>query len=144
MGALGVYFLLIFVNIGGIGQLLANFATLIVPGYFSLAALESPGKSDDTHYLTYWVVYAAFSVLEFWSKAILYWVPFYWVFKTVLFLYLGLPTFNGSRVVYQNVLRPFAVNVLGITAGSSANLKEQVNDAVDDAASSVATGVDLH
>jgi receptor expression-enhancing protein 5/6 len=129
LGASSVYFLLIFINVGGIGQLLANFACLMVPGYYSLMALETKSTADDTHYLTYWVVYAAFSVVEFWSKAILYWIPFYWVFKTFLFLYLGLPHYNGARWVYTNVLRPVSVKFLGISGGSSSSLKEKVSSA---------------
>ncbi|CAN6605542.1 protein Yop1p [Trichomonascus vanleenenianus] len=148
IGFLGVYFLLIFLNVGGIGQLLANIATLVVPGYYSLIALETRGTADDTHYLTYWVVYAFFSVIEFWSKTILYWIPFYWLFKTVFFLYIGLPQFNGGRQVYTSVVRPFAVKVLGVTGGSSASLREKVEAAQANSeeprdAASVATGVDL-
>jgi receptor expression-enhancing protein 5/6 len=109
-----VYVLLVFLNLGGIGQLLANFATLVVPAYYSLLAIESPGKSDDTHYLTYWVVYAFFSVIEFWSGVILYWIPFYWVFKTIFFLYLSLPFYNGSRWIYASVVRPIATSVQSI------------------------------
>jgi receptor expression-enhancing protein 5/6 len=109
-----VYVLLVFLNLGGIGQLLANFATLVVPAYYSLLAIESPGKADDTHYLTYWVVYAFFSVIEFWSGVILYWIPFYWVFKTIFFLYLSLPFYNGSRWIYVSVVRPIATSILSI------------------------------
>lgn len=65
--------------------------------------------------MTYWVVYAGFSVLEFWSNTLLYWIPFYWVLKTVLFLYLGLPQFSGAKLVYLKFLRPFSVKFLGIT-----------------------------
>jgi receptor expression-enhancing protein 5/6 len=138
-----LYFLLIFVNVGGVGQLLANFATLVIPGYYSLVALESHSTRDDIHYLTYWVVYAAFSVFEFWSNAILYWIPFYWLFKTVLFLYLGLPQYNGARWVYQTVVRPFSVSVLGVNSHEAASsLKEKVNEAAL-AAEGHSSGVDL-
>lgn len=125
-GVAVLYFLLVFLNLGGIGQLLANFATLVVPGYYSILAIESPGHSDDTHYLTYWVVYAFFSVIEFWSRTILYWVPFYWVFKTIFFLYLSLPFYNGSRWIYTTVIRPLA-DQLGIRSSSS-SLKEALKD----------------
>lgn len=92
LGFVGFYFILIFLNIGGIGQLLSNIAGLVIPGYYSLLALETPGKADDTQYLTYWVVFATLNVFEFWSKAILYWVPFYYLFKTAFLLYIGLPS----------------------------------------------------
>lgn len=124
--------------------MLSNFATLVIPGYFSLQALETRTTDDDTQYLTYWVVYACFSVVEFWSRTILYWVPFYWVFKTIFFLYLGLPQFGGSRLVYTHVIRPFTVKFINGSGGSSANLKEKVGSIVDEEpAASVATGVDL-
>lgn len=127
-GFLVVYFLIIFLNIGGIGQLFSNLAAVVVPGYLSLQALETPGTNDDTQYLTYWVVYAVFTILEFWSSMILYWVPFWWLFKTIFFLWLGLPQTNGAQIVYTNVLRPFSINVLGIRGGGVAsNLNEKVS-----------------
>lgn len=127
-GFLIFYFLIIFLNIGGIGQLFANLASVVLPGYLSLQALETPGKGDDTQYLTYWVVYAVFTILEFWSSLILYWIPFWWLLKTVFFLWLGLPQTNGARVVYAKVIRPFSINVLGIRGGGVAsNLNEKVS-----------------
>lgn len=133
---------MIFLNIGGIGQLLANFASLVIPGYYSLIALETKTTDDDVQFLTYWVVYAVFSVVEFWSNAILYWIPFYWLFKTIFFLYIGLPQYGGSRIIYLNVIRPFSIKFLGIKGGVSASssLKEKIADAAD--AASIATSVD--
>ncbi|KAK9466855.1 TB2/DP1, HVA22 family-domain-containing protein [Lipomyces arxii] len=132
LGAVGSYLFLIFLNIGGIGELLANVAGLVVPGYYSLIALESPTPTDDTQYLTYWVVFSFFSVIEFWSRAILYWVPFYWFFKVILFLYLGLPQFNGAKVVYKAVVKPVAAKLVqsaGGPASVASILKEKVETA---------------
>jgi receptor expression-enhancing protein 5/6 len=130
-----------------IGQLLANFAALVVPGYYSLLALESRNTNDDVHYLTYWVVYAFFSVIEFWSKQILYWIPFYWLFKTIFFLYIGLPHMNGSRVIYQNFIRPMSLYVINGRGSSSASLREKLSSAAsmaDDSHSVRSTGSSLH
>lgn len=46
LGLVGVYFFLIFFNIGG--EFLVNIAGFIVPGYYSLDALFSTSKVDDT------------------------------------------------------------------------------------------------
>jgi hypothetical protein len=46
-----------------------------------MKALESPNKDDDTKWLTYWVVFALFSIIEYFSDILLYWFPFYWLFK---------------------------------------------------------------
>lgn len=46
LGLLGIYFFLIFFNIAG--EFLVNIAGFIIPGYYSLDALFSAGKTDDT------------------------------------------------------------------------------------------------
>lgn len=51
IGGLGfVYFFLIFLNFGG--QLLTNLAGFLVPGYYSMNALFTVSKVDDTQWLT--------------------------------------------------------------------------------------------
>ena len=46
LGLAGIYFFLVFFNIAG--EFLVNFAGFIVPGYYSLDALFSASKTDDT------------------------------------------------------------------------------------------------
>jgi receptor expression-enhancing protein 5/6 len=50
LGLIATYFFFIFFNIGG--QFLTNLAGFVIPGYYSLEALFSVGKSDDTQWLT--------------------------------------------------------------------------------------------
>jgi len=50
LGLIGVYFFFIFFNFGG--QFLTNLAGFIIPGYYSLDALFSASKVDDTQWLT--------------------------------------------------------------------------------------------
>lgn len=86
LGLAGLYFFLVFFNLGG--AFLVNFAGFILPGYYSLEALFSVSKSDDTQWLTvkkssflcsdsanmrqYWVVYAFLNVFENLINAV-YW-----------------------------------------------------------------------
>lgn len=46
LGIAALYFFLIFFNIAG--QFLVNTAGFVIPGYYSLEALFSTGKADDT------------------------------------------------------------------------------------------------
>jgi len=46
LGLAGLYFFLVFFNIGG--KFLVDFAGFILPGYYSLDALFSASKVDDT------------------------------------------------------------------------------------------------
>jgi len=103
LGLVGLYFFLVFFNIGG--EFLVNFAGFILPGYYSLEALFSTSKVDDTQWLTYWVVYAFLTVFESIINAV-YWFPFYYVFKFILILWMALPVTNGAQIVFRSFLHP--------------------------------------
>ncbi len=47
----------------------------VYPAYASFKAIESPDKHDDTMWLTYWVVFAVFSIAETFSDTLLWWFP---------------------------------------------------------------------
>ena len=91
------------------GQLLSNLAGVALPTYYSLQAIETTGGADDTRMLTYWVVYGFITVVEYWSNVILYWVPFYFLLKTVFLLWLVLPQFSGAVLVYDKAIRPATI-----------------------------------
>lgn len=44
-------------------------------------AIRSAQKEDDTHWLIYWTVFAAFSLIDFIAEFIFSYFPVYWVFK---------------------------------------------------------------
>lgn len=136
----GAYAVLTFLNIGGIGQLLSNIAGFVVPGYLSLNALETSTSKDDTQLLTYWVVFAFLNVLEFWSKAILYWIPLYWFIKTCVLLYLAIPQTGGAVMVYNTLLRPVAQKYV-IKGNSASNVADDLMKKANTAAEGHSTGV---
>lgn len=103
LGLGALYFFLIIFNLGG--QLLTNIAGFVIPGYFSLAALFTANKADDTQWLTYWVVFAFFTVIES-LVSVVYWFPFYYTFKFVFLLWLSLPAFKGAEIVFRSFLAP--------------------------------------
>uniref|UniRef100_A0A3Q3KIL2 Receptor expression-enhancing protein n=1 Tax=Monopterus albus TaxID=43700 RepID=A0A3Q3KIL2_MONAL len=87
--------------------LLCSLISFVYPAYYSIKAIESPGKEDDTKWLTYWVVYSVFSLGEFFSDIFLYWFPFYYAFKCLFLLWCMAPmSWNGSQIIYNKVVRP--------------------------------------
>ncbi|KAL2021218.1 hypothetical protein VTK56DRAFT_7405 [Thermocarpiscus australiensis] len=117
IGIVALYFFLIVFNLGG--QLLTNIAGFVIPGYYSLNALFTASKSDDTQWLTYWVVFAFFTVLES-LVSVVYWFPFYYTFKFVFLLWLSLPAFKGADIIFRSFLAPTLSRYFH-TSGSTAS-----------------------
>ncbi|KAF5300909.1 hypothetical protein FQR65_LT09072 [Abscondita terminalis] len=93
---------------GFAGQLVCNSIGFVYPAYVSIRAIESPSKNDDTKWLTYWVVFAIFSVVEYFADCIVGWFPMYWLLKCIFMVWLMIPTdFNGSIILYEKVIKPY-------------------------------------
>lgn len=108
LGLGGVIVLWLIVGYGA--QFLCNFIGFLYPAYASVKAIESSNKEDDTQWLTYWVVYSAFSLIEFFTDIFLFWIPFYWLLKCFFLLYCMAPAaWNGSALIYNKFLRPFVL-----------------------------------
>ncbi|KAI1908997.1 ER membrane protein DP1/Yop1 [Ophidiomyces ophidiicola] len=125
LGLVGIYFFLVFFNIAG--EFLVNFAGFLIPGYWSLHALFTTSKNDDTQWLTYWVVYAFLTVIESAINAA-YWFPFYYIFKFVLVLWMALPQTRGAQIVFNSLIQP-AFSRYFQSGSTSANLRSQADQA---------------
>jgi receptor expression-enhancing protein 5/6 len=87
--------------------LLANSIGFLYPAYWSIKALETNDLKDDKKWLTYWVVFAFFSVLEYFSGFLVYLIPFYWLLKCVFMVWCMLPgQNNGSEIIYNRLIKP--------------------------------------
>ncbi|KAJ9142760.1 Protein YOP1 [Pleurostoma richardsiae] len=124
IGLVALYFFFIVFNLGG--QLLTNFAGFIVPGYYSLDALFTASKADDTQWLTYWVVFAFFTVLESLLNVV-YWFPFYYTFKFVFLLWLALPTFRGADIVFRSFIQPIFARYFHSSASTASGLRAKAD-----------------
>jgi receptor expression-enhancing protein 5/6 len=84
-----------------------NFLGFAFPAYASFKAIESPEKDDDTQWLTYWVVFSAFSLLETFSDVLAESFPTYYAFKFAFLIWLSAPVTRGAEFLYSNFIRPF-------------------------------------
>lgn len=104
VGLFGVLALCIFS--GFWASSITNFVGFLYPAYASVAALESSGKDDDTQWLTYWVVFGFFCIVENFTDYILYWIPFYYAIKVTFLVWCMIPKYQGAKTVYTTVIKP--------------------------------------
>ncbi|KAJ1797467.1 ER membrane protein DP1/Yop1 [Coemansia sp. RSA 2399] len=108
-GVASVWVTLVFFNIGA--PLLVNLVGFGYAAYASLGAIESPGKEDDTQWLTYWVIFGLLNVVEYFTGFLLYWFPFFYVAKLGLLVWLMLPATRGAEKLYHAGVRPIMLNL---------------------------------
>lgn len=122
---LGAFFA-IYMIFGYFAEFVSNVVGLVYPAYASTRAIESADRNDDTRWLTYWVVYACFSIVDFFADGILSIFPFYWLVKVLFLAYCFAPVRNnGSVRIYNGLVRPYFLksNVALETAYAKASAK---------------------
>jgi len=82
------------------------FVTVLYPALHSIRAIQSKNEDDDKTWLTYWMIYGAFTFLETFFGFVLRFIPYFDYLKLGFFAWLMLPNFKGANVVYENVLKP--------------------------------------
>ncbi|XP_039266953.1 receptor expression-enhancing protein 5-like isoform X3 [Styela clava] len=146
-GLLG--FFLMWIASGYFASLICNAIGFVYPAYKSVKAIESKDKDDDTEWLMYWVVFATFSVVEFFSDIFLSWFPFYFLAKCVFLLWCMAPGgYNGSSMIYFKFIRPFILknesvidNALNVVQGGAKKIADVATSEAKDAAAAVAAEV---
>lgn len=117
LGILSLYLI-----VGRAAQFVCNLIGFIYPAYKSLMALETSNKEDDSKWLTYWVVFAAFSVIEFFSDVLLSWFPLYWLAKVAFLIWCSADMPNGgAAVIYNRAIRPLFLQHKNKLSGASSN-----------------------
>mmetsp|Transcript_35799 Transcript_35799/g.42755 ORF Transcript_35799/g.42755 Transcript_35799/m.42755 type:complete len:175 (-) Transcript_35799:73-597(-) len=113
------YFFLLFCSLIGFclyfvggGKLITDLVSFIYPAYQSFKAIDSVDPTDDTQWLTYWVVFAFVSIIENVFTIIADVIPFYFVMKVGFFVWLYHPKFLGAGLVYSQGIKPFILPYL--------------------------------
>merc|ERR1711977_218036 len=95
-------------------RLLINLVGFVYPAYKSFKAVESGDKKDDTLWLTYWVVFAFFSLTEQAADFLISWIPMYFFLKVAFLVWCYHPVTAGATTIYSLALKPYLLPHLGI------------------------------
>ena len=76
------------------------------PCFMSFLALESKEEDDDKQWLTYWVVFGLFNIVDQFAGFILSFIPFYYLLKLCFLIWLFHPITKGATTVYDMFIQP--------------------------------------
>jgi receptor expression-enhancing protein 5/6 len=111
----------------GIG---ASYITCLLgvayPAFMSFLALESSDESETTQWLTYWVVFGLFNIVDQFAGFILHFIPFYYFLKLGFLVYLFHPSFKGATYVYENYLKEAVKPVEKLAENAEEALKKRI------------------
>ena len=137
IAAVGSVVLLILLVLQG-WTILITTITVLYPAVHSIRAIESPDEDDDKIWLTYWMIFGLFTVAETFLGFVFYFIPYWDWLRLTLFIWLLLPNFNGSKVLYESVIRKLLTENkdliekwINMTTNYAENMKK---DAMDQAA----------
>ena len=106
--ALGLMAITVLLLVFGVGaELITDLIGMFYPMYMSFKALETKEGDDDKLWLTYWVVYAIYKVVDEWAEILFFWVPFYYPIKLAFLVFLFAPQTKGAVKLYDGFVRPF-------------------------------------
>jgi len=100
-------FFVLFIIAGFGARFLTNLVGFVYPIYGSFRALKSPDTTDDALWLTYWVVFGFFSLIESATDVLFFWIPFYNFVKMAFLIYLYAPQTKGANHIFNNIINPF-------------------------------------
>ena len=121
-------FVLVFSGI--LDVMVCNLLGTIYPAYLSFKAIETKEGEDDKQWLTYWVVFAIYSVVDDFSSVLLFWLPFYYPIKLALLIWMVWPKTKGALIIYEKLVK----KVLKMYEGQIDEKIRLVNEKADEAA----------
>jgi receptor expression-enhancing protein 5/6 len=117
----------LFVYLNVLESFITNLVGTLYPAFWTMKSIEMRGD-DDKQWLTYWVVFAFFSIIDMFSGFILKFIPFYFFLKIIFLIWLFMPNSGGAHIIYHllvvRVFKSFEKNIDHATDKFSEYTKE--------------------
>ena len=92
----------------GVGQsIITTLIGVVYPAFASFIALETEEKEDDKQWLTYWVCFGFFQIIDCFGGIILQFIPFYFFLKVAFMVWLFHPKSMGAMWLYNNYMQAY-------------------------------------
>jgi len=79
---------------------------LLFPAYSSYKAIKAASFQEYVRWIMYWIVFSLFTVVEIFTDILFSWLPFYYLSKIVIVLWLAMPFTKGSTFIYRKIIHP--------------------------------------
>ena len=139
---LGLFIAVIFVYFNIFDSIITNLVGTVYPAFWTIKSLEQNSIEEQKKWLTYWVVFGAFIIVDMGSPVIVKFIPFYFVLKILFLMWLFMPGSNGCTIVYylndmfhDNNLKNFKNNKISgkkyISLDNKKNMKEDKDNNIN-------------
>ena len=100
---MGLLASILIVSIGYFEKIITNLIGTIYPAYWTMKSLQSQ-EDEDKYWLTYWVVFALFTIVDLFSGFLMKLIPFYFIMKIIFLIWLFMPNTKGCYYIYYFIV----------------------------------------
>lgn len=93
-------------------MLFSDLIGFVYPVYASIKSIQTSDNESHTQWLTYWLIFGMFKVVEGIADAIISLIPFFFPAKVIFLIWCYYPSFKGAQVIYDAVLKPYVVPLI--------------------------------
>ena len=102
---LGLVLCVVFVYFNILDTIITNLVGTLYPAFWTIKSLEQNIVEEQKKWLTYWVVFGSFIIIDMVSVVIVKFIPFYFVLKILFLIWLFMPGSNGCTIIYYLVVK---------------------------------------
>ena len=142
---IGLILSVIFVYLNIFDTIITNLVGTLYPAFWTIKSIEKDDLKEQRNWLTYWIVFGFFVLMDMFSPIIVKFIPIYFVMKIMLLIWLLMPGSYGCIFVYnlivKKIIRKYENNLQKIVSNIEGIINE--NSKINESKSKLKMRVDL-